>query len=765
MQVGTDELAVLGRRVRRIDGVEKATGQARYTADLRLPRLLHGKVVRSSVPHARIRAIDLGHARKVPGVKAILTGLDLPDHRFGLMVQDQRPLARDKVRFIGDEVAAVVASHADAAAEAADLVRIEYDELPAVYDVFEAMQPEAPRLHEVEGNVAYRLAFQRGNVDEALAASDVVVSARYRTSAVHPLPLEPMVCVAEPHADGRLTIYTPNQNIFLARGHLAKALRLPLDRLRLVQLAIGGGFGAKLDMPVHVQAAVMALAVRQPVRLLLDRHEDFSCTMARVPMTVDLTLGARRDGTLTAKRQRIIADNGAYSSHAPAILASSSTKGDSLYRVRNVACEGLLVYTNKTPTGAFRGYGNPQLTFALESHMDVLAEALGIDPVELRLKNAMRPGEVSVHGNTIHSGGAEVCLRRALQVLPPLPEVRAPRGPGGRLTRRGRGVACGIHVSGARGFVNWDGGAAQIHLHEDGTARLLNGDGEMGQGSMTTLAQIVAEELGLKTEDVRVAPPDTDTSPYGLGSFASRLTVTTGHAVRNAAREVRRQLCDVAADALEVSADDLEFVDRRIRLRGSPQHGMSVADAAARAVFRQGGAPIMGQGVYDAPTTLADPVTKYGDTSSTYVFMCQVADVEVDLETGRVTVLNLYSAHDIGKVMNPLGAEGQVEGGVAQGLGFALSEEVITQGGKIQNADLTDYRLLTALDLPAIAYDLLETNDPIGPYGAKALGETPLVPTAAAVANAVRAATGVRISELPLSPARVLAALRAAKRG
>lgn len=751
---------VIGQRLPRIDALGKATGETRYTADMRIPGVLHGKALRSPYPHAMIRHIDTSRARRLGGVSVVLTAEDTPKLRYGMMVEDEYPLAVDKVRYIGDEVALVAAIDEDIAEEALGLIQVEYEELPAVFDPLEAMKDGAPLIHEAARNIAMEAHFQRGDVGRAFGEADHVIEEVFETSFHHQAYLEPTACLAEPSAGDRVTVWGPFQAVFYARDLVSKALGVPVSKVRCVQAPVGGAFGAKLDCKLWTLTALLALKCGRPVRMVMSRYEEFVAARPRVPMRIELKMGLKSDGIILGKQVKIVANNGAYTSLAKAVPISSATRTDCLYRIQHTRADVHLVYTNCIPTGQFRGYGNPQGTFAAECLLDTVASKLGIDPVEIRLKNAIGPGEKTVHGWVLGSCG----LREAIEQASAAAEWKVKRTrkqQGSR--RRGIGIACAVHNSGNRLF-GFDGSTAYVRVERDGRLKLFTGESDLGQGAYTVLAQVAAEVFGVSLDQVDVATVDTETSPHCLGTFGSRVTTIGGHAVLVAARDARRQLLEAAAVKLEVSAHDLTAAGGRICVRGVPTVGLTYGEAVEAHGSTRGGAPILGVGTFDSNNTVVpDPETKYGNYSMAYSFAAQIAEVEVDLETGLVRVLDVWAAHDLGRAINPAAAEGQIEGGVVQGVGWALWEGEILDGGQVTNASFADYIIPSFRDAPRVRPILVELTDPLGPAGAKGVAETAIDPTAAAVANAIFDATGVRMTSLPITAEKIYRALRGEK--
>ncbi|MBI3076069.1 MAG: xanthine dehydrogenase family protein, partial [Deltaproteobacteria bacterium] len=749
-----------GARVPRVDGKEKVTGAAAYAADIALPRALVGKVLRSPYPHARLLHIDTSKARRVPGVKAVITAEDTPKIPHGLFVKDTYPLALERVRYVGDEVAAVAAASEEAASEALELIEVEYEELPAVFDPLEAMAPGAPQLHaDRPGNIAYQLSVERGDVEAGFQQAAHVIEERFTTHATYHAYLEPIASVVSYGHTGKLTVWASAQEPFMTQAELAEALHLPPSDIHFIQPHVGGAFGGKTMDDNHLYiSCLLALKTRAAVKLVNTREDEFVASRPRVPTVIDLKVGFAGDGAIVAKEARVVSDNGAYTSRTPVIMRTTCIRADSLYRLQNLRTHGYLVYTNKIPTGSMRGFGNPQMHFALESVMDMAARELGMDPLALRLRNATQAGDVTVHGWRVASCGLSECLERTAAEVGWRGARPAPGASGTK--RRGVGLACATHVSGRRHFGNYDGSSALVKVNEDGRVVVLSGEGDVGQGSRTIFAQIAAEELGVPYEDVDVTMADTESTPFGMGSHASKVTFVGGNAVRVAAADARRQLLEITARLFEARAEDLAIQDGRIFHRELPQRALTVAEAAKAHIYRQGGEPVIGKGAWDPPSELHDK-TFYGNISGAYPFGACAAEVEVDVESGEVKVLRIVSAADVGRAINPMLAEGQIEGGVIQGLGYALCEEIRNEEGRVLNPNFSDYRIMACEDIPVeVKAILVEPVDPYGPFGAKGLGELVVAPVAPAVANAVAHAVGARITSLPITAEKLFTALR-----
>ncbi|MCL5935397.1 MAG: xanthine dehydrogenase family protein molybdopterin-binding subunit [Firmicutes bacterium] len=751
MSQSRDEHRWIGKRVSKPDAWDKVTGRTQYLDDLVFPRMLVGKVLRSRLPHARIRHIDTGRALSLPGVKAIITAQDMPPHKIGFGY-DHPPLKGDKVRCIGDEVAAVAAVDEDTALEALELIRVDYEELPALFDPLEAMQPGAALVHEDrESNISLTYNFAHGGPEEALEKAYAVVEERFVLPFITSCCLDTHGCLAFYDNAGKLTLWTPTQAPSIYHREMAEALGIPGAKIRVIKPAIGGAFGSKLDMyPFEVACAVLAEKTGQPVKIIFSREEEFIASHPRQPMIIDLKTGADREGRLTARVAKVVCDNGAYNCWGATSPMVGMQTVTSLYRVPHVRYDAYVVYTNNPYSGAIRGYGNPQTTFAVESQMDMLARKLGLDPLELRLKNVNRGEDVTPQKMKITSCGLEESL------------LKAGAGVGwhnSRPRKRGVGIAGYIHVGGGARIYRSDGCGATLKIDAMGKITLLTGATEMGQGSDAVLAQIVAEELGIGVENISVINTDTDVVPWDVGAHASRTTFIAGNAARRAAAEAKAQLLAAAAENLGVDPEKLEIKQGMVFVKEQQDRGIPYAKVVRSLHFRQGGKMITAQCFYDPPTEMLDD-SWYGNVSAAYAFGAHAAEVEVDVETGKVQVLKLVCAHDIGKAINPMAVEGQIQGGAAMGLGYALTEELLVEKGRVRNPSFLDYRIFTAKDMITVEPIIVETGDSEGPFGAKGLGETSLIPTAAAIANAVEDAIGVRITSLPITPEKILRALR-----
>lgn len=751
--------STLGVGTPQVNAREKVLGRARYAGDILLPGMLHVRVLRSPYPHARIVRIDTAAARALPGVRLVLTGADTPPILFGVHRKEQRVLAVDVVRFVGEEVAAVAADDDETARDALDLIEVEYEDLPAVLDPERALDEGAPEVHAGTRNLAHEMRIERGDVEAGFARAAVVHEARYEVHSQYPGYLEPMATVASMGGDGRLTVWTSTQSVFLARMRFAQALGLPASRIRVIQATTGGGFGAKIvEEGNSLIAAWLATRTDRPVRFVNSRLEDFLGARSSVPQRLWLKIGVDREGLIVAKEVRIVAECGAYSGLAGDVMHVSAMRSDNMHRIENVRTHARLAYTHNPPRGAFRGFGGQQMGFALNSHLDALAQRLGMDPVELHQRNAIRTGDTSVHGWKIGSSGLAECLEQVREAIGWDAKRARPRDSGTR--RRGVGVAAAMHVSGNRTLGNWDGATIVLRISEDGRATVVTADCDMGQGAYTMLAQLCAHELGLPLDHVTVAVPDTDIAPYGIGSLASRVTIVAGNAVVRAAREARGKLLALAAERLRAPASELRCADGAVHALADPAQRVTYAELARLHVFRHGGEELQVRATWDAPTVMHDE-RYYGNIAPAYSFAAQAVEVEVDTQTGQVRVLDTFVSDDCGKALNPLAVHGQTSGAAVQAMGWALYEQLLLEDGRPVNGNFADYTMPTADAVPDIRTGIVESNDPNGPHGAKGASECAIVPGAGAIANAVHHAIGVRITSLPITPQKVLAALRA----
>ena len=752
-----EQYTLIGKPIPRNDAVEKATGESYYLNDLSLPGLLYGKILRSPYPHAEILEIDTRAAVQLDGVRAVITGKDVPEQKFSFIeeLSDQYILSKEKVRYIGDEVAAVAAIDAETAERALSLIKVIYKPLEAVFDPEQALAKNAPRIHGRKSNVAYEIHEEFGDVERGFADSDDTFEDEYRTQMVAHCCMEPRGCIAHYSKGGRLTLWSPTQAPHTLREELARVLGIPRHHVKVIKPVVGGAFGSRLVMDMKEPiAAILSRNTGRPVKIVNSREEEFETAKIRYPFIIRIKTGLKKDGRILARQVKVVADNGAYSDKGPRIISTALLFLSVLYNVPNIKFDGYLVYTNKEHGTAFRGFGNPQMHFAMESQLDMIAETLGMDPMEIRLKNVNKPDEVTTSGARIGSCGLEACIFTAAE------ESKWSYGKKRmqHSKRRGMGMAVMVHAGGGGRAYGYSASDAFIKVSEDGLVTLISSATEVGQGAKTAMAQIVAEELGVLFEDVVVIGDDTDISPFDLGCFGSRTTYVCGNAALDCARNTKQEVFEIAAEMLESKPDEIIASEGQIWVRGEPSRGVSFAEVAQFAVKRRG-RPISGKGRFFDPMAIGAQKKKIGERMPVFSFACQIAEVEVDVETGQVDLLNLVAVHDTGAPINVLTAEGQIEGSLAQGMGFCLMENLVLERGKIINSNFADYKIPTAFDVPRFKTFFVDIHEPMGPFGAKGVGEPGLVATAPAIANAIYDAIGVRFKELPITPEKILEAL------
>jgi CO/xanthine dehydrogenase Mo-binding subunit len=742
----------------RPDGKEKVTGSGRYTADLSLTGQLHAKFRYADHTHARIVSIDASRARALPGVLAVITHEDVPDVLYGDLAQDRRLFAKERVRFEGDVVAAVAALTPELAAEAAAAIEVEYEPLPAVSDIEAALADDAPLIHEEwesyeadeelgrDGNVLGYSTVVKGDAEAAIAEADVVIKGRYVTDASQGAPIEPRALLAQWEGD-RVTVWSSTQVPYAARAGVAHVLQLPESHVRIVVPLLGGGFGSKCDFHYEGHVAALARAAGRPVKLVFSREEEFVAPdHRREGMVIELETGARSDGTLVARRGRLVLDGGAYCGEGGFFSQLAAMHAVGPYVIENVNVESTLVYTNNQPSGSIRAPTAPQVCWAVEQHMDELAEALGLDPVELRRRTLVEEGSEGPTRQVLGPIAIKETLERAVEMIAPDGELPDDEG---------IGVSCGWWPS----FGNPSG--AYVKLNADGSGMIVTGAQENGSGAVMALPLLAADVLGMKPTDFSILYQDTDAAPYDAGSSGSQTTMNNGRAVVEAAGEVRELLLDMAAKKLEVAREDLELADGQVRVVGSPSRAVeisSLAGAGERLIGKGSGRPPK-----NPPAEVEGCLGRLGMESflEPQVFT-HAARVKVDRETGVVQVLQVAAAHDSGTIVNRIGASGQVYGGVVMGIGQALLEvSQLDADGRQRNPHLLDYKLVTASDAPRIDVAWIETPaENGGPKGTKGVGEPPTVPTPGAIANAVARVIGARVRQLPMTPERVWAAMR-----
>jgi xanthine dehydrogenase molybdenum-binding subunit len=755
------EFRIVGTSVKRTDLVEKVTGEGKYTGDYAPKGMLFAKIKRAEIAHARIVRIDASRALAYPGVKAVLTHENVPrvlhygspHPRSASCTRDQYILD-DRVRFWGEGVAAVAATSEEIADEALDLIEVEYEPLPALFDIETAQAPGAPLIHEVGpgGNLVIPpVHVERGDVENGFAEADLILEGEFAGGRPVPTYMEPNVCIAEWDGSNKLTFWTSTQTSFMVRGILAEVLGLPLNKVRVLVDHMGGGFGAKQDLFQHeFLCALLAKECRRPVKMEFTRRETFLAGRSRHPFKLWLRQGFRNDGFLVARDMKVVYESGAYGSHSPGVTTVGTTAATSLYRCDNVRLDGRAVYTNTPIAGAYRGYGVVQTYYAIDIQMDEAAERLGLDPAELKLKNAVREGDIAPSGHPIAGHGLEACIRHGVEAFDWAGKRASAnrREPGDPAVRKGWGIGCEMHGSSAYPGIKEQGNAT-VKMNEDGSVMLLTGAAGLGTGAHTALAQIVAEELGVPFESVSVVHGDTDVVPWDIGAFASHTTYLVGSAAKIAAGKVREAVLRRGAEKLQTTPEHLDLVDGRIFLRESPGRFLTVHEAMG---------PSRG-----IPAEHLIATGSYEPTKS-YSFAAHFVEVAVDTETGVVEVRKVMPVHDVGKVIHPIAAAGQIEGGIQQGIGHTLTEDYIIDrtNGRSLNAGLVDYKMPLSMDMPDIETVILEAApDPGGPWGAKGVGEDPIIAIGPAIANAIHDAIGVRFHHYPITPEDVLNALKA----
>ena len=755
---------VIGTSPARADAWEKVRGRPIYAGDLALSGMLHGRVVRSPYPSARIVRLDTRAAAALPGVVAVLTARDVPRNELrmelpgrmaeataGAVLATQPVLADARVRFQGEPVAAIAAETPEAAAAAADLVEVEYEELPGVYGPLAALAPDAPRVHDT-GNLLRSWHLRSGDVNQGFARADVVVEHTYRTPFVDHVYMETETGIGWIDAEGVLVLRVSTQVLEHYRD-VAEILRLPHSRVRLEGAYVGGGFGGKEDVTVECLLGLLVWKTRRPVQLVFSREESFIGHGKRHPYVMRYRSGATRDGTLTALEAELISDSGAYAALSPWVLLYSLVTATGPYRIPHVKVDATTAYTNNPVASAYRCFGSIQTCLAYEGQMDALAAALSMDPLALREKNFLRKGDSLATGQVLETDPmlAET-MRRAWAGLGERRPSRAP-------TRVGRAVAASFTPYGRMCWTR-DSASAWVGMELDGTAVVRCAAPDVGGGQTSSLCAITAEILGLELEQVAAVGRDSHFTPRAGTTTATRQLLMSGNAVLNAARELRRHLVGAAAALLEAAPGDIVLAGGRAFVRGAPDRALTLA-AVVRAAIGEG-RPVQVLEKYDAPSApTIDPATGQGKAFNDYTFGTHALEVEIDEETGRTSVSRLVACFDAGRIIHRASAEGQLEGGAVQGLGYALMEEIALDNGVSKNPHLADYKIPTSLDAPEITSVLLESGGGLGPFGAKGLGEPAMTPSIAAVANAVSNALGARVTDLPITAERVLARLRA----
>jgi len=772
--------SLIGKRIPKMDAPEKASGKTRYVHDINLPGQLHAKILRSSQVHAKIVSIDTSAARALPGVHAVITGADVPWQRPIGVAKDHLPLKTDRVRSPRDEIAAVAAESEEIAAAALKLIKVVYEPLPIVATSEESLKPGATLVHGddliVPGpdgkpqvvhkgskdNVAMTFDYGQGDIAKGEADSDTVVEDVFWLHYVTHCCMGVSGVLAEFDAQENLLLYSNTQVPFLHKREFAELMGMDPGRIRIIQPPIGGGFGSKLDIyPFEPIAIYLAKITRRPIKLVFTREEEFAASPTRQPVLLKMRSGCNKDGKLTFRDVETVHDNGAYTSWGATTPFVMMQTISSLYRVPNCRYRTRAIYTNNPYAGSFRGYGNLQATFAVEAHMDKLAEAIGKDPLEFRLDNAQEPGEVTPQGMHFKSCGFKNCLKTAAEHSDYQEKFRTSisKWNNGNPIKRGVGMASMLHVGGGAKIYQSDGCGTIIKIDDFAHVTLITGASEIGQGSETVLAQLACEELGLPLSAVTVVNSDTDIKPWDVGVHASRTTFIAGNSAIGAARKAKAKILATAAAKFNVEPDTLNLRAGCVIEKASGKKLIEIDKLIRSLHFSDKAELVMTTHYYEPPSQKQDKAFR-GDVSAAYAWATQVVEIEVDTDTGIVKLLKVTGAHDVGRVINRLGIEGQIEGGVVMGQGYALTENLIVENGVVRNPNFRDYKLVTAPEIPEIDISFIETMDGEGPQGAKGVGEAPAICVAAAVANAIYNATGVRITALPFTPENVYRALR-----
>jgi len=755
---------VIGRRAPRVDAMEQTTGRVKYVDDETLPGMLVGRHLASTHAHAVISSIDTSRAESLEGVRAVITGADLPI-TYGILPisQDENALAIDRVRYIGEPVAAVAAVDVATAQRALDLIDVRYEPLDEVVTLDDGLADDFPLIHG-EGlgqNLHRSAALEFGDVDEGLGAADLVREDVFLFRGNTHAALETHAALASFSGEGKLTLRSSTQVPHYVHRTLEKVLELPSGRIRVIAPHVGGGFGGKTDPFSHeITACKLSMVTGQPVKITLSREEVFYAHRGRHPVLMWVKTGFESNGRITAMHFRTYLDGGAYGSYGVATLYYTGALQTSTYRIPNYRFEGVRVFTNKPACGPKRGHGTPQPRFALECQLDKAAEDLGLDPIAIRHVNAVEPDSMTVNHLRITSCGLTECIDRVVEASGfSAKHGQLPRG-------RGVGFAVGAYMSGAGLPIYWNDmpqSEVQIKVDRGGGVTVYSMAADIGQGSTSMLATVVAERLGLDPPDMNMVTADTDLTPVDLGSYSSRVTFMAGNAALEAADKVRSRVFAAVADKLEIEPEDLVAEHGRIEMGADRGSGMSWPDGVRLAIAT--GGPLIESGSYRSPD-LAGPYRGSGvGISPAYSYSACVVELDCDPETGMVSVDRVWLAHDIGKAINPMLAEGQIEGGVYMGLGEALFEDHAFRGALHRGPSFLDYKTPTTLDMPPVECIIVESDDPEGPFGAKEVGQGPLLPVIPAVANAIHDALGVRIDETPFTPDRIVAAMRDVSKG
>lgn len=762
----------VGQSVKRVDGLDKVTGYAKYVDDLKMPGMLYAKIKTSPYAHARIIKVDTSKAEALEGVKAVITGKDVPN-RVGLYLEDKTFLATDKVRFIGEPVAAVAAVTPEIAEEAVELIEVEYEELPAVFSAMDAIKHDAPLIHEDLGNYKYGSIFfpkpgtnisnhykiRKGDIEKGFAEADYIMENEFYVPHIQHAPIENHSVIALTEPSGKVTVWSSCQSPYAVRKALSVAFNLPLNKIRVISPAVGGGFGGKAGTTLEgITIPLSQKCMGRPVKLTYTREEDMVCSFVRQGCLARIKTGVKKDGRIVAEENTFYWEGGAYTEYGVNITRAGGYASTGPYDIPNVKADSYCVYTNQPVGGPYRGFGMSEIHFAIEQNLDMVAAELGIDPVEFRKINAIKEGGHTVTGQQLFNVGITKCIEAVEKDI----EWGKKEKPSGPNKVRGKGIAC---MYKAPSQPNNVASSALIKINEDGTANLLVTAMDIGQGSNTALAQIAAEVLTIPVEKISVVTGDTDVTPYEWQTVASRITYCAGNAVKKAAEDAKEQMLKLASIGLGLPAEYLELRDEYVVSKIYPDRKISIADLALGLTMPDGSGihgPIIGRGSFIPPNVRnTDKETGQGEKPVAFwTFGAQAVDIEIDLETGQIEVLKVAAAYDVGKAINPQLCQAQIEGGIVQGLGSALLEHQIMNKGKVLNPNFVDYKIPAVRDVPEMIVRIIEVPEETGPYGARGVGEPAMVPTAPAIANAIYNALGIRINSLPLTAEKVLYAIK-----
>lgn len=764
----------VGENINRVDGIKKVTGSLKYVDDMKMFRMLYAAVKRSIYPHAKLLRVDVSKAEKLPGVKAVVTGKDVPN-RVGLYLEDKTFLATDKVRYRGEAIAAVAAETQEIALEAIELIEVEYEVLPAVTNAVEGLQPNAPLVHpdlseykygpiffpQPDTNISNHYKIRKGDIEKGFEEAEHIVENKFFVPHIQHCPIENHSVIAQVDSEEALTIWSSCQSPFAVQKALSVAFGLPQNKIRVISPAVGGGFGGKAG--TTLEGIVIPLAMKtkgRPVKLTYSREDEFVNSFVRQGMHATIKTGIKSDGKIVAVKNTFVWDGGAYTEYGVNIVRAGGYSSTGPYDIPNVWTDSVCVYTNHPVGGPYRGFGMSEIHFAIEQNMDILAEKLGISPIEVRRINGLRPGGSNATGQIVEVCGLQDCLEDVVDKLGWEREEKK-SSPKSNIFI-GRGISCAFK---APSMPNNVASSAIIRINEDGTAQLMVSAQDIGQGSDTALTQIASEVLTIPPHKITIKTGDTDYTPYEWQTVASRITYCTGNAVVKACEDARNQLFELAQIKLGIPKEKLTLEDEYIVAKGNASKKLAMKELALGLSMEDGSGihgPIIGRGSFIPPDVKnTDKTTGQGEKPTAFwTYGCQGVEIEVDVETGKIKVKKVASSFDVGKIINPKLIEGQVEGGIIQGLGSAIFEELIIEDGVVKNPNFVDYKIPTADDMPEMIISFVENEEETGPFGARGVAEPCMVPTAPAIANALYDAIGIRINSLPITAEKVLKALK-----